>query len=131
LKIRSSCPCHDPLERVDQPVDLIGGVVVGQADPERASASRQPKPLDQPGRVEVTVPGGDAVPTERFGRLTRQLLEVAGVHLRRSITDRFSRQAPFDGSAAEGRPESWWMFDRNADRFEIGNCLVRRFSDGP
>src|SRR5690242_15507471 len=49
----------DPTERRHQAVHLGGRVVVGQADPDDATALEEAEPLDQAGRVEVAVPDGD------------------------------------------------------------------------
>ena len=59
-------PLGDARQRFDDPIDLTGRVVVGQADADDAAQLREPQPLDQPGRVEVAVPGRDAFPTERL-----------------------------------------------------------------
>ena len=40
-------PFGHPRERADDPVDLGGGVVVGQSDPDDTAGLGEPQPLDQ------------------------------------------------------------------------------------
>ena len=40
---------RDPLERLEQPVDLLGRVVVDEPDAQHAAGLREPEPLHQAG----------------------------------------------------------------------------------
>ena len=75
VKVGSSDDCRgarrDPLEGLEQPVDLLGRVVVDEPDAQHATGLGESEPLDQPGRVEVAVPGRDPVASERLGRGAR------------------------------------------------------------
>src|SRR6266550_2557294 len=46
----------DAGKRLEQPIDLPGSVVVRQPDAQHAAVRRETQPLDQAGRIEVTVP---------------------------------------------------------------------------
>src|SRR5688500_1378914 len=59
-------------ERFEQPVHLVGSVVVDEPDPQQAPGSGEAKPLDQIGCVEVAVPGRDAVSSKGLGRSARR-----------------------------------------------------------
>src|SRR6476619_2310543 len=63
----SSADLDDPLDRLERPVDLGRCVVVDQPKPQDATAVRLAEPLHEARRVEVAVPGVDAVSGERLG----------------------------------------------------------------
>jgi hypothetical protein len=80
-----------PLDRFEQTIDLVRGVVVHEPDPQESAVFGQAETLDQPGRIEVAMPCRDPFVTEVAGqgrdrdsidgdrRRRRPLLEPPGV----------------------------------------------------
>src|SRR5690242_7196997 len=56
----------DLVKRGQQPVYLVGGVVVGQANAQRPTGLLQPQPLHQRERVVIAVPAEDPALAQRL-----------------------------------------------------------------
>ena len=88
---------------LERPVDLLGGVVVDEAQAQDAADLRLAEPLDEPGRVEVAVPDEDALPPERFGGVARGDAIDGHRHRRHALGGPSRVDHPVDGHAIDGR----------------------------
>ena len=98
-----SRPARDVRELGQEPVDLGGGVVVGQPDAEHA-LGLEPQPLDQARRVEVAPPRRDPRVPERASTPPPAVTPVERQRPRSACAPRTARDRRCPTAAAPGSP---------------------------
>src|SRR5688572_20122605 len=74
--VHAASATRDPFERLERPVDFLGGVVVDEPESEYAADLGPAETLDKPCRIEVAVPGVDALTPQRLrGRAWRDAVD--------------------------------------------------------